>query len=935
MRMVRTGLLVAWFALIVSLFWDPLTPALTRPGNVGSPFHITGTPTMMQGKPMMPEPYPMGNRIFWTMVLPLVPLTLMLLGHETWRRICPLSHFSQVPGMLGWQRKVSQLNRASGRVDRLLALVPGKSWLSRNGLYFQFGFLAVGVLGRTLFYNSDRMAFAAATVSVLMFALIIGFIYGGKTWCNYFCPVSVIQMIYTGPGGIFDSKAHVAPTAVSQSVCRTPDPNGDRSACVGCITNCRDVDLENAYWRNVESDQKRFVYYGFFGLVFAFYTYYYVYSGSWSYYMTGYWTHEEGQLSMLGAPGLYGAGFAVPIPKFIAAPLYFALCIAVAYWLFAFAERLYVRWTVRRGKTLSKARLRHQALTVCAFLTFNVFYLFAGRPNILLMPSWVAKLIDTLIVFLSVLWLFRSLARDADLYRHERLARSLRDQLTRMGFHPEEALDGAPLDQLSADEVYVLAKTLPNFTAAQKREAYRAVLVDALESGHAQTAESLTILGDLRAQLGLSDAEHHAIVDSLGIDNPALLDPHVPRSMERQACKETYREVLVEYARQGIAAGVDPSAHLACPQVSEAVEPVRALLNISDDDHARIAGDVAHDDSQLVESAKRAVRALRQLESARFSLSFDQRAEARLLRHGLRDKQKVLIREIASQIASISERRTARSLAQSIHTLVGNATDVATQDVMVRIPDEIRDAFHRTTGDPVLCSYLDVIEAAVPVDEVFREFVGDLDPMIAAVAVVASPGDGFGETEMIAAKLLERAGACTPVIKDMLAGARPGVRSDIIAVMAALLAVDVFAALDLRTLAHIAGRSTVVTFAAGDQIFRPGDTSESMYVVIDGEAQAWIDGEGGRRVLSSHQVGAVFGELGVFTGQPHAASVEIVSASAAAVVVAREVIDELLARDQFAARQILAAVSGQLLDTLSVDAAPRGPKIPEAALPAR
>ena len=152
------------------------------------------------------------------------------------------------------------------------------------------------------------------------------------------------------------------------------------------------------------------MYYGFFGLVFAFYTYYFVYSGGWDYYMTGAWTHESGQLRTLLAPGFYVGGVPVPIPKVVAAPLYFAVCILVAYGLFVFFERAYGRFEAWRGETLSKAVLRHRMLTVCAFLAFNLFYVFAGRPNILLMPAWAIKLIDAGIVLLSVIWLMRSLA---------------------------------------------------------------------------------------------------------------------------------------------------------------------------------------------------------------------------------------------------------------------------------------------------------------------------------------------------------------------------------------------------------------------------------------------------------------------------------------------------------------------------------------------
>src|SRR5947208_5553603 len=262
MRFVRTVLLLAWFVLIASLFWDPLTPALTAPDNVTSPFHVQPTPVLVQGNPLPAEPYAMGNRIFWTMVLPLVPMILMVFGHETWRRLCPLSHFSQIPHMLGWQRQINRLNRGSGRVDRVLALLPNEAWLSRNHYYFQFGFLVLGVCARILFNNSNRFALVGTFAFILIFALIVGLIYGGKTWCNYLCPISVIQDIYTGPGWLLDSKVHITTAPVGQLMCRVSGPTGDRSICVGCTTNCSDVDLENSYWRSLESDQKRFVYYG-------------------------------------------------------------------------------------------------------------------------------------------------------------------------------------------------------------------------------------------------------------------------------------------------------------------------------------------------------------------------------------------------------------------------------------------------------------------------------------------------------------------------------------------------------------------------------------------------------------------------------------------------------------------------------------------------
>ena len=925
MRYLRAGLLLAWFVLIVSLFWDPLTPHLTMPQNAASPFHLhpEAAPVMVQGHPLPASPYAMGSRMFWTMVLPLVPIFLMVFGHEAWRRVCPLSHFSQIPHMLGWQHKIKSLNRRAGRVDRVLALLP-QGWLRRNNYYLQLTFLTAGVCARLLFVNADRMALVGIFLFILGFALIIGLLYGGKTWCNYFCPIAVIQDIYTGSGGLFESKAHLAETPVSQSMCRAPSPRGDQSICVGCTTNCPDIDTENSYWRSLDSDPKRFMYYGFFGLVWGFYSYYWVYSGGWDYYFTGAWTHESGQMGKLLDPGFYMGGVVIPIPKIIAAPLYLAVCVFVSYWLWTLIERAYARIAAARGTfqllgrpltrlPLSKTRLRHRMLTICAFLTFNLFYIFAGRPNILLMPVWAARLIDFTFVFVSVIWLIRSLARDADLYSRERVARSLRDQLARMGFHSEEVLEGRALGQLSADELYVLAKTLPNFSVAQKREAYRAILSEALETGHTKTAESLKLLGDVRQQLGLTDADHHAITEALGLQDPGLLDPDLRGSVELQVRRENYRKFLVDLVERECPVGVKPANFLASPEALDAIGPVRTFFGISEEDHARIVSEIADDETRVVASAQSLLEKLRELEIARLSLVFDSRPEGLLVRHALRLKQKVLIREMVGMLPSIDDRQVARSFAQSLYVLGGEETDAAAADAIERTPAEIRDALRQMTSDPVFWSYLDIIEASKPPDAVFGEFTGDRDPVVAALAISALASTDRSDAERAAAELQARVEAPSALVEDVLAGVARGARSDTIVVMAELLAVEVFAALDLDTLAHIARQSALVSFRAGDQICRYDENSDSMFVLVRGETEAWVQGEHGRVVFRRGKPGAVFGELGVITGRPRTASIEVMSPTAEVIAIPRDVVDDLLSRDLHAARAILGVVSSYLL----------------------
>ncbi len=122
------------------------------------------------------------------------------------------------------------------------------------------------------------------------------------------------------------------------------------------------------------------------------------------------WTDESDQLSTLMGPGLFVAGHAWSIPKFVAAPADFSLCIAVSYGLFALVEHVYARLSAWLGEPLKKAQLRHRMFTIAGFLSITSFYWYAGRSNLSLMPTWAVRLVDFTIAALAVTWLI-SLSR--------------------------------------------------------------------------------------------------------------------------------------------------------------------------------------------------------------------------------------------------------------------------------------------------------------------------------------------------------------------------------------------------------------------------------------------------------------------------------------------------------------------------------------------
>src|SRR5262245_8878943 len=197
MRWVRGTLAAAWLVLIASMFYDPITPALTRPDNLASPFRLTGHQVMVQGQALEQAPYPMGVRIFWTMLLPWLPMFLMVLGHEAWRRVCPLSFFSQIPRMLGTQAHVRRFNRTTGLVDAKLRLVEPGSWLKEHFWYVQFGLLAAGLCLRLIGINASGPALATFFLVLFAPAILVGSRYGCRPWCTSRSPVFLVQRICT------------------------------------------------------------------------------------------------------------------------------------------------------------------------------------------------------------------------------------------------------------------------------------------------------------------------------------------------------------------------------------------------------------------------------------------------------------------------------------------------------------------------------------------------------------------------------------------------------------------------------------------------------------------------------------------------------------------------------------------------------------------
>ncbi len=429
---VQRLLVYGWLILILSLLFDPISHHLTEPSTHWSIFRLH--PHLLdpeechkiltvQGKCLEEQSYPLGTRIFWGMV-PWIILFVFIFGHDAWRRICPLSFFSQLPKTLGIQRKNQFFKAKTGKIRYELAKITKDSWLGRYHLFFQFGFLYIGLCLRILLFDSHRLFLASFLLLTILASIAIGYLFAGKSWCQYFCPMGVVEMFYIGPRALLGSEAHQnTEQKITQSMCRTVDLQGkEKRACMGCQSPCMDIDAEKSYWHNLNKPGRKFFHYGYVGSVLGFYLYYFFYSGTLSYYQSGAWTHEENKLNTLLNPGFYLFAQPISIPKLIAVPLTLAWFILFSYYLFCRLEKFYKVCAHRTGRSLTTQQIRHHLFSVCSFITVNIVFLFGIRATIQTFPTFCRYAIAAVMVILSSFWFYRTQGRSAQLYAQERLA---------------------------------------------------------------------------------------------------------------------------------------------------------------------------------------------------------------------------------------------------------------------------------------------------------------------------------------------------------------------------------------------------------------------------------------------------------------------------------------------------------------------------------
>lgn len=267
-------------------------------------------------------------------------------------------------------------------------------------------------------------------------AITVGYLYCGKSWCQYFCPMAPVEKIYAEPTGLLTTDPYQSThQLITQSMCRTVNKDGkEKSACVGCQSSCIDINAERSYWDKITRPDHQFLYYGYLGLIIGYFSYYYLYSGNWHYYFSGIWSHQNNQLATLLSPGFYLFGKAIEIPKLLAVPLTLGIFSAIGYVLGQKLEKTYKNYRSKTDQFLSQEQIQHQIFTLCTFCSFNVCFVFAGRSFIALLPLPLQYLYNIFLGLVSLLWLYYTWGRSPfpSLYSRETLVSRLHRQLSKV-----------------------------------------------------------------------------------------------------------------------------------------------------------------------------------------------------------------------------------------------------------------------------------------------------------------------------------------------------------------------------------------------------------------------------------------------------------------------------------------------------------------------
>lgn len=802
---------------------------------------------------------PWAAHVLWSIFIAGLPLFIILIGYHRWRLICPLAFFSQIP---------VRLRRPGGR--------RASPWLEERYYYIMFGFLLIGLWLRLTVINGVGEASAAFFVLLSLAALVTGALFTGKTWCNYICPVSLIEKINTEPFGLRES------------------PNSQCAKCTACKKSCPDINEENGYWKEISLRSKRFAYYAFPGLVFTFYLYFYLQAGTWDYYFNGGWVDQPHLIYRAfradDHPMSFGFFFWPELPRSVAAMVTLLIGSVLSYALFSWFEPRMARSIRRQQPEADDTQVRHLMFTIAAFVSFLNFYAFAGQPLLRMVP-WLGALGGIFAAVVGTLFLARRYARTQKAFAEQTVALSIIKRWEWPDMRPPKDLHEALL-------VHQARSSERKTGYAQVMEAYKDAVRETLADGFV-TREDIQRLESLRNQLQIKKADHEKIMSSLAEEERALLaDPSQRPSAEKLLQLTTYRRALEQHMRLVLAADARADDQL--------VRQLQNEFNVTEEEHAAaldgILGGAQGIAARVAEGIQRDAHAHDMLRALAVEPSPSHTFLADLLRRRRAHAVERIMRVLHVDPDSGDGRAIYESLCadddadreKALAALHARATP-AVAERMAAIRHEIASAGAGT---------LSLVDG-------LREYTAAPDPYVRAAAAYA-----LAERGALGLDLLRRlAEDDHELVRETLEGltARLATKPEGAALrltrlekMIALRSVPIFASIEPESLAELARFSTEETYAPGQIVVREGEQGEDAFIIMSGKINVVLKAGTPEEIfLSERSTGDILGEMAVFDPGPRSATMRVGANSVRVLRLSGAALREVLRADPGTASGII------------------------------
>ncbi len=754
-----------------------------------------------------------GTTLVWTILIPLLPLGLLIIGFSRWRDICPLAYIS----------KLSQnLNLFNKRKVPL--------WFENNFWLFQYAFLFVALVLRLIILNADNQLLGYFFLLVVFGAFFINLFYTGKSWCNFFCPVGAVEKIYI----LSNAKNYMI-----NSACST---------CTACKKNCPDIDLESNYWKETQEKQKRFVFYSFAGMVFGFYFYFYLQSGSFDYYFSGIWAKE--QLTPLSS----GFFFAPAIPTFIAAPLTLAFFTLLSY-LFFHALEKYL-WGKRVFKNINRETNDHRVKTIASFVAFNIFYIFAGAPSYQHYPLSYA-IFYFFVVFISSLIFYKEIFREEAYFIQERFALKLIKRWKSTKAIPS-----------NLKEIYY---TYMNENKSQKErlKSYKNSIIDLMQDGILNEG-SMKVLERLREQIGISSRDHANIMQIIKMNNKELFDETIDKSAEKRYQMKSYQKVIESAINEH--REVDTSY----------LKSLQKQFCISDTLHKEIMENILNSNKKINADIMNLLEYIHELIQLRNSITLDGTREINFLLYSIKNEFKYASKRLFSILFTLykDNKKTLKIL---LNMAKGKEVDPSfemSHESLSFLHERIREKMFAIHKDfyPLESEQRENTNTQIIKTLLYHDSI--------QIAVAALLSTKFNTQEYLTEEILEHFCNTNDIeIQSLLYKLK--YKTENITTyerMMYLNNIPLFNNLKFNDLHALGICTTVVRFKSGEYIIKQGELGKTLYVLVSGAAVVEIDAKEVAKV--GHR--EYFGEIALLGDTKRTASVKVTQATTALTITKKD-----------------------------------------------